>query len=264
MTGAAFRRGALGGFTLLEVMVALMIVSVSIVAIAGINSGSMSMHAYSKQLTVATLLARSKMSDIEQKLLSEGLPADDETEDGDFSDEGFPKIHWKAEIIRPKTEEIQVADLLSSLGVGSGDDSALGGFLDSQLLSKSSFYGGDASNSGITTDVGSALGSTGLLGGVLTSQLQTMVDSLGNSMREVRLTVGWGGKDKDSATDSFTVVTHVVSLGQGTDQKQSDTASEEMDSKLKNITEGTSSGSGTVRVNGVSGNGITGGSRGLK
>ena len=245
------------GFTLLEVMIAMMIVSISIVAIAGINSGSMGMHSYAKRLTVATLLARSKMSDVEQKLLSEGLPADDETEDGDFSDEGFPDFRWKAEIIRPKTEEIQVADMLQSLGVGSGDDSALSGFLSGQMLSNSSFYGGDSSNSGISTDIGSALGASGLLGGALTTQLQSMVDNLGQTVREVRLTVSWGGKDKENSTDAFSIVTHVVSLGQGTDQKQSDANSEALESKInnlqQNLTSKTSDGkTTTIRTTGIS------------
>lgn len=243
-------RPAAGGFTLLEVMIALLILSVSIVAVAGINAGSISMHTYSKQLTVATLLARSKMSDIEQKLQSEGLPADDETEDGDFSEEGFPAIRWKAEIIRPKTEEIQVADMLQSLGVGGDDGGALSGFLSSQMLSNSSFYGGDSSNSGITSDVGSALGSSGvLLSGALTTQLQTLVDSMGSTLREVRLTISWGGKDKEHPSDSFSITTHILSLGQGTDQKQSDTAAEEMDSKIKSLSSGGTSSSGRTLLN---------------
>jgi prepilin-type N-terminal cleavage/methylation domain-containing protein len=82
------RRERRGGFTLLEVMIAMAILSVALVALAGINSGAMNMHAYSKRLTVATFLARSKMADLEQKLQSEGLPADDEADDGTFEEEG--------------------------------------------------------------------------------------------------------------------------------------------------------------------------------
>ena len=226
--GAAAPRA---GFTLLEVLIALMIVSVSIVAIAGINAGSMNMHVYSKQLTVATLLARSKMADLEQALQADGLPADDESEEGDFSEEGFPKIRWRAEIIRPKTEEIQVANILQSLGMDGGADGALGGFLDGQLLSNSKFFGGDTSGSGISTDVGSLLGSSGLVGGMLTTQLQSMVENLGNSVREVRLTVSWGG-EKGAPADAFGIATHVVSLGQGTDQRQSDAAAQALDAAL--------------------------------
>ncbi len=232
--------GARRGFTLLEVMIALLIVSVSIVAVAGINAGSMNMHVYAKQLTVATLLARSKMADIEQELQADGLPTDDEVEEGDFSEEGFPKIRWRAEIIRPETEEVQVANILQSLGVDGSSDGPLGSFLDSQLLSNSEFFGGDMAGSGITTDVGALLGSSGLVGGVLTTQLQSMIDNLGNAVREVRLTISWGA-EKDSAGESFSIATHVVSLGQGTDQRQSDAAAQALDSALDSNSSGKTS-----------------------
>jgi len=42
-----------------------------------------------------------------------------------------------------------------------------------------------------------------------------MLDMLGKTVREVRLTVFW---KNGTIIDKFTVVTHVVSLGQGTDQ----------------------------------------------
>lgn len=219
------------GFTLLEVMIALLIVSVSIAAVAGINAGSMNMHVYSKQLTVATLLARSKMADIEQELQADGLPTDDEVEEGDFTEEGFPKIRWRAEIIRPETEEIQVANILQSLGVDGSTDGPLGSFLDSQLLTNSEFYGGNLAGSGITADVGAMLGSSGLMGGLLTTQLQSMIDNLGNAVREVRLTISWGAQE-GAPGESFSIATHVVSLGQGTDQRQSDAAAQALDSAL--------------------------------
>lgn len=225
------------GFTLLEVMIALLIVSVSIVAVAGINASSMNMHVYSKQLTVATLLARSKMADIEQVLQADGLPADDEIEEGDFREEGFPKIHWRAEILRPETKEIQVANILQSLGVDGSSEGPLGSFLDSQLLSNSEFFGGNLSGSGITTDVGALLGSSGLVGGLLTNQLQSMIDNLGNAVREVRLTISWGS-EKGSSRDSFSIATHVVSLGQGTDQRQSDATAQALDSALNSSSTG--------------------------
>ncbi len=237
------------GFTLLEVMIALLIVSAAIVAVAGINAGAMNMHAYSKELTVATLLARGKMADIEQELQSEGLPADDEVEEGDFSEEGFPKFRWRAEIIRPETEEIQVASIMQSLGVDGSSDGPLGSFLDSQLLSNSDFYGGDLAGSGITTDVGALLGSSGLVGGVLTTQLQTMLDSLGNAVREVRLTISWGEKKDGRQGESFSIATHVVSLGQGTDQRQSDAEAQALDSALNSGTTGTSTKAQTNAIN---------------
>ncbi|HCF60410.1 MAG TPA: hypothetical protein DFS52_20720, partial [Myxococcales bacterium] len=121
-------RGAPGGFTLLEVMIAMAILSVSLVALAGINSGAMNMHSYAKRLTVATMLARGKMADLEQKLQSEGLPTDDDLEEGNFEEEGYPQFRWQAQIIRPKTEEISVDNLMAMTGMGlTGGDAEGGG-----------------------------------------------------------------------------------------------------------------------------------------
>ncbi|MFN7134392.1 MAG: hypothetical protein ACK4N5_20095, partial [Myxococcales bacterium] len=52
-------------------------------------------------------------------------------------------------------------------------------------------------------------------------QLQAMIKQLGETLREVRLTVYWPDGKK---MDHFSVVTHVVSLGPGTDQLQTNQA----------------------------------------
>ena len=56
------------GFTLLEVVVALAILGLALLAIFDLNAGAVASHAYAKRLTIATMLARSKMTDIEQEL----------------------------------------------------------------------------------------------------------------------------------------------------------------------------------------------------
>lgn len=205
MVRGGHRARSSAGFTLLEVIIAVAILGVSLVAVHAINGGALSMHAYAKRLTVATLLARSKIVDVESKLQSEGFPADDETEEGDFDEEGFPSYKWKAEIIRPKTEDISTDALLSMFGMGGDSDSA------NNPLASAMGAGGQAA---------AAQGGQ-MLAGVMQTQLQTMMTQLGQTLREVRVTVYWpDGKQMDQ----FTVVTHVVSLGPGTDQIQSNTA----------------------------------------
>ena len=49
------------GFSLLEVMVSLAILSISLVAILNLHSGAVRMHNHAKFVSMATLLARSKM-----------------------------------------------------------------------------------------------------------------------------------------------------------------------------------------------------------
>ncbi len=205
MIKGGHRARSSAGFTLLEVIIAVAILGVSLVAVHAINGGALSMHAYAKRLTVATMLARSKVADVESKLQSDGLPADDETEEGDFDEEGFPTYKWKAEIIRPKTEDISTDALLSMFGMGGDADSANS---NNPLSALTGGAGGAAA----------AAGGGQMLAGAMQMQLQTMMKQLGDTLREVRVTVYWPDGKK---MDSFTVVTHVVSLGPGTDQLQS-------------------------------------------
>src|SRR4051812_35371801 len=108
--------GARGGFTLLEVVLAMAILGMSLLAIFRLNSGAVAMHAYTKRLTVATLLARSKITDIEQDLYDRGFSVDDQEQSGDFSDEGWgTSFRWKAKILAPKTQGISPDQLLSAL-----------------------------------------------------------------------------------------------------------------------------------------------------
>ena len=89
------------GFTLLETVIALAILGLALMAIFDLNAGAVANHAYTKKLTVATLLARSKMTDLEQKLYDDGFSNDDDEESGDFSDEGWSTFKWRAKIIAP-------------------------------------------------------------------------------------------------------------------------------------------------------------------
>src|SRR5262245_51910813 len=100
------------GFTLLETMVALAILALSLMAIFRLNSGAVSMHAYSKKLTVASLLARSKMTDLEQELYDKGFNNDDEEKTGDFSDEGWSSFKWRAKIIAPRTDGVSPGQII--------------------------------------------------------------------------------------------------------------------------------------------------------
>jgi general secretion pathway protein I len=77
------------GFTLLEVVVALAILGLALLAIFDLNAGAVNSHAYAKRLTVATMLARSKMTDLEQDLYDKGFDADDQERSGDFKGEGW-------------------------------------------------------------------------------------------------------------------------------------------------------------------------------
>lgn len=201
------RRAPAHGFTLLEVMVALAILALALMAIFDLNAGAVANHGYTKRLTVATLLARAKLTDLEQTLMDKGFSNDDDTEEGDFSEEGWPSFKWRARIIVPKTQNVPPEQLIGALfNLPTGGDGQGGGFGDI-----ASMFGAAGMEKGGA--MGAMMG--GAMAGMAQGQFNQMVQQLSQAVREVHLTVSW--KDGDQ-TESFDVVTHVVSLGAGSDR----------------------------------------------
>lgn len=190
------------------------ILAVSLVAILNMHSGGVRMHNHAKFLTVATMLARSKMVDVEEKLYKDGLPDFDETEEGTFEDEGFPKFKWKAEIVKPDLQ-VDSADIVGLITQGLGlDPSALGGSASG------------SSGSGGPTTVGGMGGIEGMIG----PMVEQFVPRLEESVREVRLTVSW---QDITGPSEFSVATHVIKLPeqQGVPGGQADVQAHQLDSQ---------------------------------
>jgi general secretion pathway protein I len=80
------------GFTLLEVMIAMAILAIVLVAAYQSQSQSISMSTNARFITTASLLAQDKMAEIESQ-----TPVGMISGDGDFG-EHFPGWHWKVEI----------------------------------------------------------------------------------------------------------------------------------------------------------------------
>jgi general secretion pathway protein I len=197
------------GFTLLETVVALAILALALMAIFDLNSGAVSNHVYTKHLTVAAFLARSKMTDLEQKLYDEGFSTDDDEESGDFSQEGWPGFKWRAKIIAPKTDNVSPDQLIGAIfnlpiGEMGGD---LGGL--------SSMFGGGGKDSKGSSGPTAAAGGLGGMAGLAQPMFKQMIDQLTNAVREVHLTVTW---KEGKLVESMDVVTHIVSLGPGSDR----------------------------------------------
>jgi len=209
-------------FTLLEVVVALAILGVSLMAVLDINASAVYSHVYAKKLTVATLLARSKMTDLEQKLYDEPLGIDDDEDAGDFSAEGWPGYKWRAKIIVPKTNGLspeQLFGALFNMPMGDGKDGAgglLGGLFGGASGGVPAGLAGAAAGGGVPAEKGGGLlGMLGPMAGMAQQQFTQMVDQLQKSVREVHLTVTW---KEGKLTESIDLVTHVVSLGPGSDR----------------------------------------------
>jgi general secretion pathway protein I len=90
-----FRRrivGSLWGFTLLEVMIAMAILAITLVAIYQSQSQSISMASDSRFLTTASLLAQSRMAEIDA-----AEPRSVVSANSDFGDD-YPGYTWRLEV----------------------------------------------------------------------------------------------------------------------------------------------------------------------
>lgn len=122
----------LGGFTLLEVMVAVAILAIALTAIFSSQAGAIRVASRARFTTTATLLARCKMAEIEEQTMREGLPAVSATgvdaccEEGEV--DGF-ECEWEiSRIVLP--DQAAVGDdeaaggLGAALGGGGGEEGA--------------------------------------------------------------------------------------------------------------------------------------------
>ncbi len=96
------RRAAAAGFSLLEVMVSLAILSVGLVTLTRTVTGNVRASQHARMVTAATFLARTKISSLEQTIMELGFSEVEGEDEGDFSEEGFPRYKWYAAVERVK------------------------------------------------------------------------------------------------------------------------------------------------------------------
>jgi general secretion pathway protein I len=185
------------GFTLLEVMVSLAVLAVALVFLLELSARHVRAAHEVKMMTVATALARGKMLDIEEDLLHEGFQEMAETLDGDFDDEGYPKITWEALIEKVELPEAgELANGAQQAKPGEEGESPLTGFLPPS---------GNA-----TGDAMAAMGA-----GQVLAMFPLFKPVLEQAIRKVTLTVKW---KIGSQEESMVVVCYF------TDPKAVDTA----------------------------------------
>jgi general secretion pathway protein I len=197
------------GFTLLEVMISLAILAIALVAISGLNGGAVTMHAYGRRATEATLLLRGKMLDVEDELEKNGFSDFDDEKHGDFSDDGAAGYGWSAEILKPdvRLDPAQLLTMISGAGQGQAGTSRSGSLASAASALAGSLLGGSGAAPAQPAAGGAAAMLGGPLGGVLQGQATTFIETLKKSVREIRLTVSWSdGKDRRSVSASQIVV----------------------------------------------------------
>lgn len=85
------KRSCSAGFTLLEVMIAIAIISIALISLQALNIRTIATHGHLQRVTQATLLAQHKMSEVESSSAKE-LPQ--EADQGVF-EEPFEQYKWQ-------------------------------------------------------------------------------------------------------------------------------------------------------------------------
>ena len=197
------RRRPARGFTLLEVMVALAILAMGLMALSDVTGGALRNHVRASQLDVATLLARGKLVELEERFERKGFRDFDESEEGTFEADGHAEVRWNLQVLRPRVE-LGPERILSLLTGGAQGGGAGGGTGDALQALLSQLAPKGRSGEPQTVTPGSAA-----IAGALQAQLTTLGEQIKKGVREVRLTVDWPEGQRRS---SFTVVTHLVVL----------------------------------------------------
>jgi general secretion pathway protein I len=148
------------GFSLLEVMVALAILATTLVVLLQIITNNVRATNHAKMTTAATLLARAKMTDLEDSVLENGFSTDNEADKGTFRDQNFPNFRWESSIER--------IELPTDMKQAAQDQ---------------------ASDSSKSKDPMSAL--TGMMGGLMSGFMDPIRLGLEESVRRVTVKVYW-------------------------------------------------------------------------
>lgn len=206
--------GARAGFTLLEVLVAVAILGLGLTMILSSQVGLFSSASRAEHLTIATNLARCRMTEVELELVQEGYPLIDETDEGPCcADEDEPGYRCTTKVERielPQPSSLPESDG----GFGSPDDQS-GPFAVLSRLSQESATGasGDpASLQEIAQEIGSASMASGLAPMVLGMVYPDLKLMLEASIRKVTVIVRWkeGSREKD-----FSLTQYVTNPQQG-------------------------------------------------
>ncbi len=209
------RHGSMRGFTLLEVLVAVAILGLGLSVILGAQTGLFSNAKRAQRLSLATGLARCRMSEIELELLQNGYPLVDQENEGeccmDEPADGF-SCAWKIQRVElPEATEI---DQDSDAGIDDAASEGVGPFAALSALQKSGGAGlGENPDIGalaeqLTAGSGETGGLVSMVMGLVYPSLKPMLEA---SIRKVTVDVKW----KEGVTDRSLQITQYL-----TDPKQ--------------------------------------------
>ena len=166
------------GFTLIEVMISLVIISIAVVALSSSQGIALNSTRKSRFITMATFAAKNRMADIDLLSTLKGfsyVKDMGEKTEGDFEEEEYKGWKWVTEV---KEVKFPISAIMNSFLGGGGEGGT----------------GGDANNSNASTAPTEGQGQ--VQAGTQEGQMLSMVGKnietfMKQSVREVTVTVMW-------------------------------------------------------------------------
>jgi general secretion pathway protein I len=180
------------GFSLLEVLVAVALLALGLTGLFLAQARSLELARQTRELSVATGLARMKLLECQDDLLKKGFSIGDYDEEGNFDDDGYAEFFWECHAYKPDIPTGDASDIqegLSSGGAAAGGAGALGGAL-----------GGGGGGANPMAEMGA---------GMIAPVLSQISDVMGESIREMVVIVRW--REGEEWTD-IRVTTHLIDL----------------------------------------------------
>ena len=183
------------GFTLLECMMALLLLSTSLVILVESQSWAVSSEQRSNRINAATMLAREIMVELELRMEKEGFGELEIRERGDFHDERyrdrFEEYRWEYEV---EKVEVELPNMGQLLGLGGDGANAA------------------AEEAGVATGGAEPSNEFAMLE-ALGVEPSFLTDMLGNYLREARVRVCYpdgSSVDGRPAENCIEVITHLA------------------------------------------------------
>lgn len=188
------------GFTLLEIIITLVIISGALWVLVQAQASAVFMNVESEEILIGASLAEEKMAEVQLLLEQEGFGGDDIEESGDFAD--ISEMYDGAEFDERFTH-YQWAYTIREIDLQLGD---LGGAMES--LTSAGFGGNTLQNSENTQNMQQP--DLSMLG----MQPDMIGDMLSPYIREVRVLVWWGSDEdlerEEGCEKCVELVTHAI------------------------------------------------------
>jgi len=192
-----FRQSSRRAFTLLEVIIAIGILSVTLLVLVESQTSAVFMTTDGRRLSTATVLADEKMQEVILTLEREGWTSQDIEEDGDYDDFGSEEFRGEDINVDMDLGEFKWAYTVRRIEMNIPSD--LSGTADT--LAEGGGLGSQAQEEGLP-DMGMDMS---MIPGFSPDMI---MDELSGFMREVRVRVWWG--DNEEGEDQVEIIHHVI------------------------------------------------------